>query len=83
MAEQRVALVTAGNRGIGFEVCRQVAARGFIVLLTARDAAKAQDAVKKLGCAGNIQSLALDLADSGSISRAQGFISLSGEVKMK
>ena len=33
----RVALVTGGNRGIGLEVCRQLAAIGVTVLLGARD----------------------------------------------
>ena len=33
-----VSLVTGGNRGIGLEVCRQLAERGHSVLLTARSA---------------------------------------------
>ncbi len=37
MHEQPVALVTGGNRGIGREICRQLHARGFHVLLAARD----------------------------------------------
>lgn len=34
---KRTALVTGGNRGLGFETCRQLARLGFTVLLTARD----------------------------------------------
>ena len=33
-----VSLVTGGNRGIGREVCRQLAQRGHAVVLTARSA---------------------------------------------
>jgi len=44
MAELRVALVTGANRGIGLEVCRQLAARGFHVVLTARSLSKADAA---------------------------------------
>ncbi|WP_373502859.1 SDR family NAD(P)-dependent oxidoreductase, partial [Aestuariivirga sp.] len=36
----RVALITGANRGIGLEVCRQLGARDYTVVLTARDAAK-------------------------------------------
>ncbi len=36
---ERIALVTGANRGIGVEVCRQLAARGSRVLLGARDLA--------------------------------------------
>ena len=46
--QKRVALVTGGNRGIGFEACRQLARSGFTVLLTARDPNKGNMAVNKL-----------------------------------
>ena len=66
----RIALVTGANRGIGSEVCRQLAARGFVVVLTARDATKAEAAARKLGTAGEVEPLLLDVADSGSIRTA-------------
>ena len=66
----RIALMTGANRGIGFEVCRQLAERRFIVLLTARDQAKARTAAKKLAKIGTVESLVLDVADASSIKKA-------------
>ncbi|MGY3804458.1 SDR family NAD(P)-dependent oxidoreductase [Pigmentibacter ruber] len=39
---KRIALVTGGNRGIGFEVCRQLAKKGFHVVLSSRNEKKRQ-----------------------------------------
>lgn len=66
-----VALVTGANRGIGLEVCRQLAERGFAVTLTARDTAKGQAAAEQLRRAGlDVRSLQLDVTDESSIQAA-------------
>jgi NAD(P)-dependent dehydrogenase (short-subunit alcohol dehydrogenase family) len=43
-----VAVVTGGNRGIGFEVCRQLARLGYAVVLGSRDLRKAELAAKEI-----------------------------------
>lgn len=62
----QVALVTGANRGIGFEVCRQLASAGFIVLLAARDARKAKAAADAL----RVEPLVMDVDDTSSIANA-------------
>jgi NAD(P)-dependent dehydrogenase (short-subunit alcohol dehydrogenase family) len=70
-----VIVVTGGNRGIGFEICRQLAARGVRVVLTARKRAAGEDAIKKL--AGRKHAAAfhpLDVTDGKSIERLSDFL---------
>lgn len=67
-----VALVTGANRGIGFEVCRQLAERGYTVLLTARNPNKARAAAEKLQASGlNVLPQQLDVVDAESVTRAR------------
>jgi NAD(P)-dependent dehydrogenase (short-subunit alcohol dehydrogenase family) len=66
-----VAVVTGANRGIGLEVCRQLGARGFRVLLGARDESKGQHAAAELRADGaNVTFLSLDVSDDASVANA-------------
>ena len=64
----RIALVTGGNRGLGLELCRQLAARGDHVLLGARDAEKGRAAAEEVAAGGGAcQAVVLDVTDSVQI----------------
>jgi len=70
-----VIVVTGGNRGIGFEICRQLAARGANVILTARKPAAGAAAIKKLAAeklAAAFQPL--DVIDAQSIVALRDFV---------
>jgi NAD(P)-dependent dehydrogenase (short-subunit alcohol dehydrogenase family) len=67
----RVALVTGGNRGIGLEICRQLAAMDIEVVLGARDPAKAESAAAGLSRAGlPVRPMTLDVSSAESIQAA-------------
>jgi len=75
MAEQRIALVTGGNRGIGLEICRQLAKSGIRVLLGSRDSAKGTTAAGELSAAKlPVEARELDVADDQSILDCMGWI---------
>jgi NAD(P)-dependent dehydrogenase (short-subunit alcohol dehydrogenase family) len=67
-----VALVTGANRGIGRDVARQLAERGYEVLLSARDGEQAAAVASELarGTGATVTPLTLDVADPASIAAA-------------
>lgn len=67
----KTALITGASRGIGYEVARQLAARGIHVILTARDAKAGQRAAETLSKAGGTMAfIQLDVSDAHSVSAA-------------
>lgn len=72
---KRVALVTGGNRGIGFDVCRQLAKKGISVILSSRDAAKGVQKTAELESEGlDVTYAQLDVNDPDSIAELQRLV---------
>ena len=65
-----VALVTGANRGIGFEIARQLGGRGFEVLLGVRDAEEGQAAAERISATW----LPLDVAEAESVREAADWL---------
>ena len=62
-----LALVTGGNKGIGFEITRQLADLGHTVLLGSRNLERGLAARKQMGDPDNVQVIQLDVSDTESI----------------
>jgi NAD(P)-dependent dehydrogenase (short-subunit alcohol dehydrogenase family) len=70
MSEKRLAVVTGGNKGIGLEVCRQLARLDIQVILTARNKERGQTAVQQLAAEGlSVLFHPLDVTDQNSVRR--------------
>ncbi len=66
--DSTIVLVTGASHGIGLEVCRQLAQKGMIVLLTARNSAKAEAAAQPLVAQGlDVRPYALDTTQDESV----------------
>jgi NAD(P)-dependent dehydrogenase (short-subunit alcohol dehydrogenase family) len=73
MSGQRVAVVTGANRGIGLEVCRQLAELGYAVVLGSRDLRKGERAATQLGDP-NVFACQLDVSDDSSVQAAAAWV---------
>ena len=66
-----VSLITGANKGIGYEVARQLAGKGFHVFVGARDWDAGRKAVTKIAKeGGKAIFLEIDVADSASVTAA-------------
>jgi NAD(P)-dependent dehydrogenase (short-subunit alcohol dehydrogenase family) len=70
MAET-IALVTGANKGIGKEISRQLAAKGILVLMGARDRERGEAAVSDLRAQGlPVEFIPIDVTSEASVDRA-------------
>jgi NAD(P)-dependent dehydrogenase (short-subunit alcohol dehydrogenase family) len=72
MENERLALVSGGNRGIGLELCRQLAEKGYAVVMGSRDGEKGRVAAE--GLEWNVIPQQLDVADAGSVDCMTAFL---------
>ncbi|WJX53821.1 alcohol dehydrogenase [Trifolium repens] len=69
-SKETIAVVTGGNRGIGFEISRQLADHGVTVILTSRDESVGVESIKVLQEGGlDVHCHQLDILDSSSITQ--------------
>jgi NAD(P)-dependent dehydrogenase (short-subunit alcohol dehydrogenase family) len=70
MKKKKIALVTGANKGLGFEICLQLAQLGLTVILSARDLIKGQVAAKQLADKGlDVLFYQLDVSNQSNISK--------------
>ncbi|GLT84575.1 hypothetical protein SLE2022_027960 [Rubroshorea leprosula] len=76
-ATNRYAVVTGSNKGLGLEICKQLASHGVTVVLTARDEKRGMEAVEKLRESGLSEYIVfhqLDVADPATIASLADFV---------
>ena len=72
-SDRPVAVVTGANRGIGLEVTRQLAERGYLAVLGSRDPDKGERAARGLGL-DSVVPRQLDVSDDDSVREAAEWV---------
>jgi NAD(P)-dependent dehydrogenase (short-subunit alcohol dehydrogenase family) len=71
MSEQRIALVSGANRGLGLEISRQLVAKGYTVIMGSRDLAQGEAAAETLrDGSADLHVVQIDVTDPASIAAA-------------
>ncbi|WP_314000810.1 SDR family NAD(P)-dependent oxidoreductase [uncultured Paenibacillus sp.] len=71
LQDKQAALVTGANRGIGYELVKQLAEMGFKVILASRDPKKGSEAAQRLADSGlDVSFVDMDVTDQESIRQA-------------
>lgn len=78
MSDRPVALITGGNRGLGLETARELAAKGYQVLLGSRDLDAGRAAAKRL--AGSVEAVELDVTSDAQTSGLRGLVERHGRL---
>ena len=74
MHKNKVALITGANKGLGFEIARQLGQQGVTVVLGARDGAKANEAAKKLKAEGiDAHAVKIDVTNEADVAGLPAF----------
>jgi NAD(P)-dependent dehydrogenase (short-subunit alcohol dehydrogenase family) len=76
----KTVLITGANRGIGFETARQLAARGFHVIIGARSGQAGEKALRDLQAFGKASLLVVDVSSSKAIASAASKFGVNGQL---
>ncbi len=77
-ADQRVAVVTGANRGLGKETARQLAARGYHVVLCSRSLERGEAAAREIGHGAEV--VELDVTDPSALGPFRQRLEMLGRV---